>query len=326
MVAMRLDPRFLNWGVFFILLGAIPLAVGQGWIDPDAFGGFWRFWPLILIGIGVGILLRRTALHFVGGLIVAATFGLMFGSLLAGGVNGDFAVGFGCGSGRSGTPFAAQGGTLGSTAGVELEMSCGDMTVTAVPGSGWTLSGSGPDGRTPRVSAGSNELSIRSPERSWFGSSNGEVWAVGLPTDASMSLSTTLNAGSSRLSLGGLHLNGMSMTTNAGDTKVDLTGATLGSFSLTVNAGSSRIALPAGSLSGSATVNAGSLGLCVPAGVGLRIQSSSFLASNNFGQRGLVQDGSTWTSPGYGSAAVKMDLSLTANAGSVELDPSAGCQ
>jgi hypothetical protein len=95
---------------------------------------------------------------------------------------------------------------------------------------------------------------------------------------------------------------------------------------MTLNAGSNRITLPGSSLSGSATVNAGSLDLCVPAGVGLRIQSSSFLASNNFGERGLSQNGSTWTSSDYGSAAVKMDLSLTANAGSIALDPAGGCQ
>ena len=86
---MRLDPRFLNWGVFFILLGAIPLAVSQGWIPASAIDNAWRFWPLILIGIGIGLLLRRTAFHFVGGLLVAATFGLMLGSVLAGSVNND---------------------------------------------------------------------------------------------------------------------------------------------------------------------------------------------------------------------------------------------
>jgi LiaF transmembrane domain len=323
---MRIDRRFLNWGVFFILLGAVPLAVGQGWVDPGTFGGFWRFWPLILIGIGVGILLRRTALHFLGGLVVAAAFGLMFGSLLAGGVNGDFAVGFGCGSGRSGTAFASQNGTLGASADVELQMSCGDMTVSGVSGADWTLAGTAPNGGSPRVTAGSDALSIRSATRSWFGSAQGETWTVGLPTQTTMSLSSTLNAGTARLALDGLRLDRLSMTTNAGRTTIDMTGATLSSFSMTLNAGSSGVTLPSSSLSGSATVNAGSLGLCVPPDAALRIQSSAFLASNNFGQRGLLQDGSTWTSPGYDSAAVKMDLSVTANAGSVELDPSGGCR
>ena len=33
MSIMRVDQRFLGWGVFFILLGAIPLAVSQA-ADP----------------------------------------------------------------------------------------------------------------------------------------------------------------------------------------------------------------------------------------------------------------------------------------------------
>jgi len=326
MTDMRLDPRFLNWGVFFILLGAIPLAVNQGWVNVDTLGGWWRFWPLILIGIGVGLLLRRTPFHFLGGLVVATSFGLMFGSLLAGGVVGEFPAGFGCGSGRSGTPFPAQSGSLGSSASVGIEMSCGDVTVSPAPGSGWTISGTAPSGNPPRVDADAGRLSIRSADRNWFAENPGETWTVGLPTDPNLSLSTTLNAGTARLILAGLHVDGTSMTTNAGKATLDMTGATLRSFSLTLNAGSSGIILPSSSLSGSATVNAGSLTLCAPPGSGLRIQSSSFLASNNFGQRGLLQSGSTWTSPGYASAAVQFDLSLTANAGSIELDPAGGCQ
>jgi hypothetical protein len=83
---------------------------------------------------------------------------------------------------------------------------------------------------------------------------------------------------------------------------------------------------PAATLSGSATVNAGSLALCIPPGTGVRIQSGSVLGSNNYGEKGLIQDGSTWTSPGYGLSSTQIDLSISANAGSVELDPAGGCR
>jgi LiaF transmembrane domain len=327
MADMRLDPRFLNWGVFFILLGAIPLAVSQGWITGDAINGWWRFWPLILIGIGVGLLLRRTTFHFVGGLIVAVTFGLMLGSLLAGGVAGGIGIGWNCSPGRGGTAFTSQSGTLGTNGSVSVEMSCGDLVANATAGTTWTLSGTSPNGQPPRVEASADRLSIRPQQRDFLTSfdSPGENWTVGLPTDPTLDLSATLNAGSARFSLGGMHLRDLSLTTNAGSTVVDLTGASLPSFSWTVNAGSSKITLPAASMTGSATVNAGSLAICVPPGAGVRIQSSSFLASNNFGERDLIQTGSTWTSSGYAGAPVQIDLSISANAGSVELNPSGGC-
>ena len=206
-------------------------------------------------------------------------------------------------------------------------MNCGNLVANAASGTSWTLSGSSPNGQPPRVEAASDRLSIKPAQRDFFDSidSPGENWTIGLPSDPTLDLSATLNAGSARLNLGGMHLTDLSMTTNAGSTVVDLTGATLPSFSWTVNAGSSELTLPSTSLSGSATVNAGSLGICAPSGAGLRIQSSSFLASNNFAERGLTQNGSTWTTPGFETAGVKIELSISANAGSVELDPSGGC-
>ena len=145
MLDMRFDHRFLNWGVFFILAGAIPLAVSQGWISGDALNGWWRFWPIILIGIGVGLLLRRTSFHFLGGLIVAATFGLMVGSLLSSGVNGGIGLGWTCSPDRAGTAFAGQSGTLSPNGSVTLEMNCGNLVANAASGTSWTLSGIEPE-------------------------------------------------------------------------------------------------------------------------------------------------------------------------------------
>src|SRR6476619_7537957 len=94
---MHVDRRFLAWGVFFLVLGGIPLAVRQGWIPASALEGAWELWPLILIGIGLHLALRRTSLAALGGLVVAATFGLLLGSAIATGVwrFGSFG---GCGS------------------------------------------------------------------------------------------------------------------------------------------------------------------------------------------------------------------------------------
>ncbi|MEA2538558.1 MAG: hypothetical protein QOF11_2792 [Chloroflexota bacterium] len=324
---MRIDSRFLRWGVFFIVLGAVPLAVAQGWIDPAKVGSWWRFWPLILVGIGVGLILRRTPVHVLGGLIVAATFGLLFGGLLAGGAPDGLELG--CTSGRSGVAVSPIAGTFGPSASVNLDMSCGDLTVEAVAGSAWTLIASTPGGRNPVVASGPDRLEVRSAERGLlgpFGGEDGESWKVGLPTDPTVDLRATLNAGSAQLGLAGMHLRALAMTTNAGRTRMDLSGANVGTLSYTLNAGETRILLPATALTGSATVNAGQLGLCLVPGTALRVVSNSTLASNNFAERGLVANGSTWTTPGYDSAPVRIDLSLSANAGSIELDPDGGCR
>ena len=73
---MRINRSFLNWGVFLIALGGIPLAVDQGWLESDIASDLGQLWPLILVGIGLGLILRWTPLSWFGGALVAATFGI----------------------------------------------------------------------------------------------------------------------------------------------------------------------------------------------------------------------------------------------------------
>ena len=87
-----------------------------------------------------------------------------------------------------------------------------------------------------------------------------------------------------------------------------------------------KLNLPSASLTGSVSANAGSIDVCVPNGVALRLRGSDNpLSSNNYDQRGLVKSGRTWTSPGYDTATVRIDLATSANAGSITLNPEAGC-
>ena len=103
---VHVNRGLLGWGVFFIVAGSIPVLVQAGVLDPQVVRRVWQLWPLILIGIGLGLILQRTRAGIIGGLIVAATFGILVG--------GWFAVGFApgaglgaCGVGGSdpGTPF-----------------------------------------------------------------------------------------------------------------------------------------------------------------------------------------------------------------------------
>ena len=102
---MHIRRGYLGWGVFLILAGSVPLLVRAGYLTTDQVGRLWSLWPLILVGIGIGLILSRTRFDFVGGLVVAATFGLMVGGLLSAGVS--TISGGTCGSGQGTTPFPA---------------------------------------------------------------------------------------------------------------------------------------------------------------------------------------------------------------------------
>jgi hypothetical protein len=325
---MRIDRGLLGWGVFLIVLGAVPLAVRAGYVDEDTVRRAWELWPLILIGIGLGLVLQRTQAAFVGGLVVAITFGLLGGSLLAVGFSGGLSgctVGVGSGAG---TPFETRTGTFAGSADVQVDLNCGELTVTPATGSTWTVAGSDSNGKGPDITSSADRLRIRSTERGGFGiDGSGQRWQVSLPTDPVMGLGVSVNAGSGRVDLTGAHVSGVSASVNAGDIKLDLSGSIgLGSISGSANAGSLSVSLPASSVTGSVSANAGSIELCVPAGVGLRLRASdSALGSNNFGSRGLVKNGQTWTSPGFDSATNRIDISTSANLGSITLNPENGC-
>jgi len=326
---MRIEPRFLNWGVFFVLLGAIPLAVQGNVIDRDVVARAWQLWPLLIIGAGAGLLLRQTAFNFVGGLIAAATFGVMFGGLLA--VGTDFAsFARSCGSDAASRTFGSQQGSLSGSAAVTLTFTCGDLTVGTTPGSSWSVSGAAGDGQAPRIDASTSRLDVRSRDSNGgiFGFDARQSWNVSLPQDPLLDVSVTINAGTGSLGFAGAHVGTLSFQGNAGSATIDLSAvASARRVSVQFNAGSAKVSLPSATLTGDFQVNAGSISFCVPEGVGLRLTADqNITASNNYADAGLAKNGNAWESANYASAANHIDLTTNANAGGFTLNPKEGCR
>src|SRR3954470_13300315 len=325
---MHIRRGFLGWGVFLILAGAIPLAVRAGYITNDDLSRYFSLWPLILVGIGVGLILSRTSFDFVGGLIVAATAGIMVGGLLSAGVSGF--SGASCGSNAGTTPFPARDGSFASTGDVEIRLDCGEMTVGVGQGSNWHLEGSDAKGSGPDVNAEPSSLQVQSRHEgrtSWLGFGDRDTWRLTLPATPTLGLDLRLNAGRGTLDLAGAHLADVGLEMNAGSASLDLGNvAAISTIDMRLNAGSLGVTLPSLSLTGSIQANAGAVKICVPPGAAVRLHTGeSIIASYDYAGHGLVQDGSTWTTPGFDVAPVKIDLETKANAGSFTLDPEAGC-
>jgi hypothetical protein len=324
---MHADRRLLGWGLFFVLLGAIPLAVRAGLLDKEMVGQWPLLWPVLLIGWGLSLLLRGTSFALIGGAVAAITFGIMGGGAIASGFGGiSFASG--CGSTTSSTAFATRSGSLGATAGADFVLNCGNLTVSTADGSGWTVSGSDRDGTGPTIDANEGLLSVKAEEpRGFFGSQGRAIWNVTVPRSPIIALGLTLNAGEGSFSLAGASISSMSMTLNAGSALMDLSAAAqVGDVNATLNAGSAGISLPAGDRSVNLTLNAGSLKFCLPVGTAVRAQWSSALGSNNFSAAGLVKvDDQTWTTAGFGAGQPHIELNATANAGSFEIQFGGTC-
>ena len=326
---MHLRRGYLGWGVFLIVTGAVPLLVRSGYLQGEQLDRVWELWPLILVGIGVGLLLRRTRFDFVGGLIVAATLGLMVGGLLSSGASAI--AGGGCGSDAATSPFPTREGSLTAANGsVDVQLDCGTLTVKVGQGVGWKVEGKDADTGGPDVSSDAGSLSVKSRHEgapSWWVLDQRSAWDVTVPDTPRLDLELQLNAGSATVDLGGATIREVDLQLNAGSAIVDLTDVkAIEGIAFEMNAGSLGLTLPNQSITGSIHANAGAVKLCAPSGAALRLETgSSVISSYDYGGHGLVQDGTTWTTPGFETAAVKIDLRTEANAGSFVLDPEDGC-
>jgi hypothetical protein len=326
---VRIDRRLLGWGLFLIIVGAIPLLVRGGYLDADLVGEWPSLWPVLLIGWGLGLVLRRTPGELLGSAISVAVLGIMVGGLISTGFGGLPAGGFsaiGCGDGDHGTSFGNRPGTLGDSGRVGIEFNCGTLAVNAVDGSDWSIHGTGPDGRGPDVDADVDSVSFTPKDGDFGFFEDGSEWRIDLPRTPTLDLGVTLNAGEGSVDLEGATLDNVSVTLNAGSIDFALAGSkALSSVSATVNAGSATFDLPEGVDDASMTLNAGSIEMCVPAGTAIRISWSGALGSNNFDAAGLdkIDDGH-WQTSGL-SGADALELSVSANAGSFSLDIGGSC-
>ncbi len=330
-IAMHVNRGLLGWGVFFIALGGVPIAVQAGAIDAAAARRAWELWPMILIGIGLGLALRNTPVAALGGVVVALSFGLMAGGLLAGGFGSTrgFAL---CGVGSGGaaaTEGTAATGVLGTPASVDLAVDCGAITVSTAAGSGWTVGWATTDGSAPKVTASESRLAVEAGQGHGFGVASPTArWHVTLPEEPELRVTASVNAGSAEASLGAAHVTSLDASVNAGDGRFDL-GSAVGTqtVSASVNVGSLALALPvpSGTLTGTLSANAGTLAVCVPAGTPVRIRVDTALGATNFAQRGMTESGGFWTRGAYGDASSRIDLVVSANLGTITLDPEDGC-
>lgn len=325
---MRIDRRLLGWGLFFIIAGSIPLLTRVGVLDANLVGRWPALWPTLLIAWGIGLLLRRTPIDWIGGAISVVVFGVMAGGALTSGFGG-FSGFAGCGDEDGGTPFQTQSGSFGTSGRLEVELNCGSLAMTAADGAAWSVSGSEASGRAPSVTTNGDTVTIEDARRSTFfdAGSGPATWRIAVPRSPQVGLGLTLNAGSSTVDLAGANLRSVNLTVNAGSAVVDLsTAAALGDVNGTVNAGSARFELPGGARTVNLSLNAGSLDVCVPAGTALRVTWGGALGSNDLDRAGLVKvDGNTWTSSGFSEAQPHTELHVSANAGSFGLDTDGTC-
>jgi hypothetical protein len=318
---MRVNRRFLYWGIFLVALGGVLVATDLSAVDTTAVTDALRLWPLAIIAVGLSLVLRKTRFSLPGLLLAAALPGLLVGGVLA------VAPRFVGDCGRPGEPatVATTHGAFDGPATVSIRIACGSLNARTVPGSGWQIDAGNTSGRTPRIDATARSLSVdgTSDEGNLLDAGR-DTWNLTLPTSDLDSVSMTVFAGQARVDLPDARVQRLLLTANAGEIAVDASAASVAELTAVVNAGSMSFRLPDSDLVGSFRVGAGEVRICAPPALGLRVTSSG--AAQQVTVNGLQQHGSEWQSPDYASATHRADLRVSATFGAVEIDPIGGCK
>jgi hypothetical protein len=317
---VRINTGLIFWGVALITAGVVALAVQAGAIGQETAQEAWRFWPVIIITIGLAVIAARTQFAVMTTVIAGLVVGGLVGTLVAG-----FPEGFSFGCDGNAEEAVSERGSFGTDAEVDLNLNCGELNVTTEAGSNWSVEARY-SGDAPRIDAGAGSLSVESGDSVSFfaGGDADQSWDVTLPTEPTIALSVDANAASSLLELDGATMDGLTIDANAGEVEIRLPGASVTDLSVEANAGSISIEVDdAAQVSGSVEMNAGSLDLCVPEGVGLAITMTddNITFSHNLDDLGLTRAGDVWRS-GSGDA---ITLSVEGNAASFTLNPEGGC-
>lgn len=317
---MRINVGLIFWGVALITAGVVALAVQAGAIADESAQDVWRFWPVIIIVIGLAVIAARTPFALIGTLVAALVVGGFAGTLVAG-----FPDGFSFGCEGDAEETLADEGSFSGDAEVDLSLNCGEMNVTTAAGSDWSVDARYA-GDAPTIDADDGSLRVESGDNfSFFGFADADQsWDVTLPTDATLDLEVDANAASNTLDLGDATFSVLAISANAGEVNLSLPGASVDELSVDANAGSISVEVDeATTLSGSIEMNAGSLDLCVPDGVGVAITMSddNITFSHNLDELGLSRQGDVWRL-GTGDAIA---LTVEGNAASFTLNPEGGC-
>lgn len=322
---MRIHRGYLFWGLFFLLMGGIPLAERLGAIDGDQLSQVGRLWPLALVAIGVAIVVARTRLSLIGTLVTAIVIGGLAGGALAYGSGWALDLGDCAGVSRHDLERTTQSGTFNGPAHVDLVLDCGtlDLQAGAITSSlsgwsGWSLDARHRDA-APIVTASATGLSVRSPESN----ARRQEWILFVPVTQVRSMAIDANAASALVNVTGATLDSVALQLNAGDARILAWEATIGTLAIQANAARVRLGVTSGSVR--LQMNASAVDLCVDPTSGLSITvEDGFALVTNLEERGLRKgaDGS-YSRATTGGASIT--VRLEGNASSFTLDPEGGC-
>ena len=289
----------LFWPVLLIGLGVLLLLQNFGLLPPNLWAALVPLWPVLLIVLGLDMFIGRRSLGgailvlLLSALVVAAS--LTWAALRA----------------QQLPPGQTQGLIQSyrgaEKASVEINFDVGELNISALTASGYLMEGEAKNGpgeaveQSYAVKDGEGQLTLSQQRNPLFapflsGGDSNARWDIRLASNVPLALEVNTGVGSANLDLSGLNLTALDLASGVGQTSV---------------------VFPArGPLNAEVKAGVGDVILTIPADVPARITVTSGLAGVHIPAR-FSRDGNTYTTVGFSPAGRYLDLEVSAGIGSV---------
>lgn len=286
--------RLTNIAYVLIALGALLLIARLGWFDLTRLLGVLRFWPILVIAVGVDMLTngRRRLLVYGTGVAAVLVLSLVGGAGLAGRPANTLEVAQELQGARS-----ADVHVVASMARLELTGAAQNELLA----SGHIGQQAGERVNVDYVLRGNRGefRAISSGFRSSFMAFRRSVpWDLTLTGRVPIALTVETGVGESTLDLRQLQLESLNISAGVGETTVNL--PQLGNYEASIDGGVGEILVR------------------VPRDLAIRIQVDTGIGSVN-AARHFTRSGNTYTSPNYETSTQRVELQLDAGIGSINI-------
>lgn len=286
--------HFSIFGLILTFVGVMLLLNTLGVVRWGVWGVLWRFWPLILILIGVNILWGRRSPWLMPSVTTLVLLGIIAIAV--------FTPGAQVGPAAATFSQPLQGAT---TAEVEIAFGAGRLKVGSLPPDSTNLTeGRGNPGveQDFRLRDGTGLLRLSVPGRI-------AVWPF---TEGGLRLEADLHP---QIPVE------LTVKTGASDTELDLTNLKVTRLRLETGASRVELRLPAAAGATEAVVKAGAaqVTITIPPGVAARISESTGVGSFDIDQSRFPRVGGVYESPDYATAINRVDLRVESGVASVEV-------
>jgi hypothetical protein len=287
------------WGIFLLFLGVVLLLQTFGVLPWNLWGTLWRFWPALIIIIGLNIVFRRTNPLLVS-LLVVFLLGACPGLAI---------------------PQHDSGASIETTdtigyiqpvdgireAEIDIDFSAGSLNLAGLAGNSPNLVEADAETRNDTSSLGTDFYQSGDTAYFTFSAINQQYWpgdGIDWEMDFSPEVPLTFN-----------------IKAAAGSLSLDFSELELSELNLDLNAGRCNIELPSpdGTLPVTIKANVTSVDITIPDGAAARIQLSTNIGTTDISDR-FIETGNDYFTPDYGDAAHRIDLVIESNVGRVAIN------